>query len=529
MLNELHQGGCMLLDDEVGRVAIAGPSAAGVDAREGAAYLLAQAEVEKLNNINAREAVDWVKVSTSCVSVLREEGKDLGAAVWLLCAWYSLHGVTGLRSGVRVLRDLLQHYWAELTPPEARVRARRGQIEWMLDWLDRALSKGSDPVMPECIEGLLADWDALEEIWSERDAQSPGFFRLRRCLASLPVEQECLVVASPAAEPSSALSGDEQMPLQCNEPISAPAPAPELVRVHPENMDAKGVVRAIEEGLHSLGALIPLGLQGDYPPAMLFRINRQVAWVTLEAEPPAQQSITRIPPPPNSQVKAFAAIRSAGSALAIVQFCESRLLTYPYWLELNRVCHAALLELGPDGGSAAASVVLEVRHLMARLPGLAELKFASGVPFADGATLSWLEAISPAPVQAERGDAIGAMIDEAGAEAVMGRLDSALQSLHVHLGGLSTGRDRFRLRRAQCELLHRFDPKPQLRLVLDVIIQEALERGVDRWEPELLRPLLELTLQYREGGFRALGSEQLVAMDLPAFWRLTHGGIASQG
>jgi type VI secretion system protein VasJ len=74
------------LDREVGSFAISLTHPAGTNPREGAAFSLAQIEVDKLNNIHAESGVDWQKVADACVKVLREEGKDFNAAVWLLCA-----------------------------------------------------------------------------------------------------------------------------------------------------------------------------------------------------------------------------------------------------------------------------------------------------------------------------------------------------------------------------------------------------------------------------------------------------------
>jgi len=51
-----------------------------------------------------------------------------------------------------------------------------------------------------------------------------------------------------------------------------------------------------------------------------------------------------------------------------------------------------------------------------------------------------------------------------------------------------------------------------------VLLQEAREQRLDRWEPELVQPLLELALGYDEGGLKTLWAEQLAAMDMSAFW-----------
>ncbi|MFV3016072.1 type VI secretion system ImpA family N-terminal domain-containing protein, partial [Pseudomonas sp. KHB2.9] len=103
------------LDREVGSFAISLTHPAGVNPREGLAFSLAQIEVDKLNNIHAESGVDWQKVADACVKVLREEGKDFNAAVWLLCAWTTLQGISGLATGVHIVREMLELYWETLT------------------------------------------------------------------------------------------------------------------------------------------------------------------------------------------------------------------------------------------------------------------------------------------------------------------------------------------------------------------------------------------------------------------------------
>ena len=93
---------------------------------------------------------------------------------------------------------------------------------------------------------------------------------------------------------------------------------------------------------------------------------------------------TRLPPPPDSEVETLARLQSVGEPLDIVRFCERRLVAYPFWLDLNRVSHAALGRLGESAANAAASLAGEVRQLLARLPVLVELSFANGQPFYDG-------------------------------------------------------------------------------------------------------------------------------------------------
>ena len=496
------------LDENLGMAAICVTGAVGDSPREGASFATAQAQMDKLSNIHAQSCVDWEVVAASCVKILREEGKDLTVAVWLVCAGTSLAGVSGLVSAVRMLRGLLEQHWPVFSPPLVRLRARRNQIEWLLDWLDLKLNDAFEPVMAGQHAQLLKDWNAIDAFWSEQDSQAPAFVRLRRRLADLPVQAATLSPLSPAP----AESADTPV---CTEP------APTIVAVsEPKALSVDTIDQVVDERFAAFRPLIEMHLQSPTMQPLLLRVNRLRAWFTLEVAPPSLDGTTRVPPPPAVQVENFAQVLRCGEPLDIVRFCEERLTVYPYWLDLNRASHAALSCMGAQGSPAATSVALECRHLLARMPTLAGLTFADGQPFANSATRSWFESLAPVIRCADNVDAIQALIDAAEHDAMEGRLSDALRSLQVHVETIGGGRDRFRLRHAQCDLLHRFDPRVCLRVALEVLLQEAQALALDRWEPELLRPLLELVLEINEDARTSVWGKQLAAMDLLAFWRL---------
>jgi type VI secretion system protein VasJ len=510
-----------VLDDTLGASPVSDTRPAGGNPREGATYNGAQEQIDKLTNINASSGVDWVLLADLCTRILRLEGKDLNAAVWLLCAWTSNRGADGLVCGVRVLRDMLENYWNELTPAPSRLRARRNQCEWLLEWLDARLAGSFDPIPASHRQRLVDDWDAVDTFWKEQDNEGPGFFRLRRRLLELPVLPEAASVAEPvalAAEPSA--EQGTQAVAQRSVSATAPAIAPVLAAVSFESNES--VEKSIGSVFSSLTPLINFCLEEQAILPLLYRLTRQMAWMTIEQAPPAQANITRLPAPAENQLESFIRLQASGDPLDILRFCEGRLATYPFWLDLNRASHAALSRLGASASAAASCVILETRQLITRLPVLLELSFADGQPFADGITRSWLEELrGPGREGASGLDVIDQFIAEAKQTATEGLLEDALASLQGRVQQSAAGRDRFRLRRAQCELLHRFDPRAQLTVALDVLLKEAQDIGLQRWEPDLLRPLLEMAVAGGEGRAQSEWNSQLAAMDLSSLWRLS--------
>jgi type VI secretion system protein ImpA len=82
---------------------------------------------------------DWPRVAALASEALLTRTKDLQIGTWLAEALLKLHGFTGLRDGLKLIRGLEQNFWDGLYPPldeegDADDRAR------LLAWLDDKLS-----------------------------------------------------------------------------------------------------------------------------------------------------------------------------------------------------------------------------------------------------------------------------------------------------------------------------------------------------------------------------------------------------
>jgi type VI secretion system protein VasJ len=84
-------------------------------------------------------------------------------------------------------------------------------------------------------------------------------------------------------------------------------------------------------------------------------------------------------------------LRESGDAEALLKASESRLPEYIFWLDLNRLSAEALLRLGERFDKAHEAVCQETAFLVHRLPGLADLSFSDGTPFANSDTIKWLK------------------------------------------------------------------------------------------------------------------------------------------
>lgn len=530
----------VLFDRDVGQHPIQADHPAGVSPRDGEAFAALKAHIDQLTDIHASTAVDWTSVVALANGILQQEGKDLAVGAWLAAGLLETSGLTGLGNGIRVLRDLVTTYWDDMSPPATRMRGRRNQIQWLLDHLNERLQAGRDSyaAMPAAAHAaMLEDWEALDSEWQRHDDEAPAFYGLRSALRNLPVE------APPQPAPAiDAAPQETPGVVPANAPDIAPAqpatnrsvaPPPASIATPPAAGADPGA--AADAALTGLRPLVDWYLQTQPTLPLLFRLNRVCAWATLEQAPPVQGGVTLLMPPPLQIVSSFEQIAQTGEPQAVVQFAESHLTTHRYWLDLNRASHAALTRLG--AADAAACVGFETGRLIARLPQLASMKFNDGQPFADAQTLAWLESFTRGGEGASAGqddaDDLQSISTAAEADAAAGRLDDALDRLQDAARRTEGLRKRFRLRLAQCSLLHRFDGRADIRALMAPLIDELDAHRLQQWEPELAREALALAaaVELRYGAEDAGPSHPLLAklasLDCRAAWQLSQSTAAA--
>jgi type VI secretion system protein ImpA len=116
---------------------IPGPTPSGKNAREIKDYdslKEARREEEALSQGEWKRDIkvaDWQKVIQISTRILSGDSKDLEVAVWLLEALVKRQGFTGLRDGLRVLRELHTQFWDSFHPviEDGDREIRTGRLE----------------------------------------------------------------------------------------------------------------------------------------------------------------------------------------------------------------------------------------------------------------------------------------------------------------------------------------------------------------------------------------------------------------
>ncbi len=98
-----------------------------------------------------RRPANWGVVIEKAGSLLKSSSKDLWVVAWLIEALVRVHGIAGLRDGMRLCRELCEEYWDSIWP---RPNDEEGGYEWtlsQLNGLDETLGKSIDriPLFPK--------------------------------------------------------------------------------------------------------------------------------------------------------------------------------------------------------------------------------------------------------------------------------------------------------------------------------------------------------------------------------------------
>ncbi len=374
----------------LGKEPISPDQPTGSDVRYEPAFEELQAEIDKLSSPSAAGGVDWKKVTTVASEILAGKSKDILVASYLAVAQLYTDKMEGLALGLRIFRDLLDQFWEDLYPPKKRMRGRLAAIEWWLERTDIALQPlKTTPHPPEALEQIKENLDQIEKRLGEYLEKPPSVKVIQRLLDSIPVlseeEEKSVAEASPPEEKPQPVT----IPDRKAEKTPPSAPSVEAEDITSEK-DAQRVLRA---GLQKMRQVAAFLNEKDPVNSLSYRCTRLAAWSTVETLPPAVEGKTRIPPPAAQVINALNDLRQKGDWEGLVKSAERRLSQFIFWLDLNRFVAEALVSLGGSFRDAHDVVCQETGFLLHRLPGLNDLSFSDGMPFADAETKQWFKSI----------------------------------------------------------------------------------------------------------------------------------------
>lgn len=484
--------------DDIGRTPIPGSLPGGQDSHYEPAFAQLQAEIDKLSSVTAGGAVDWTRVVDLAGEVLSTQSKDLTAAAYLAVGLTQTRGLEGLGLGARILGDLTTAFWEDCFPPKKRLRGRMAAYAWWqektLAWLKN--SADPEPMPDEKHHALLVDVQALDKALGELLPDFPPMSDLIAVLRRLPVLPDA--ASAPEAGQSGA-APTASVPQAAGAPAQQAAAAPQ---------DAKSARVALAAAALDFATLA--GREESSDP-WVWRATRLGAWLKLKGLPPAEGGKTMLPPPEPAVKEALQALLSQGHYLEAALGAEAQVPSELFWLDPHRVAAKALEALGAEFASAHSAVCEEMCFFLAWLPGVEQLAFSDGTPFADAETRSWLSSLATGHPGRQASGVEGAgrsvELDKARAAAEKRFAEQDVAGALDYLGQAerraASGPVRLRLMLTQMSLLGRAGHWPVAVSLADAVVGEVERRGLEEWDPELA---LEALLAAREA-YTGLGGE----------------------
>lgn len=513
----------MAIDFEALLLPVSSDAPGGVEPRETPQYEAVFAEIERLTSPSADRQPDWPKVETQSAELLKTVSKDFMVASWLSAAWIEKSGIEGLSAGLGLFAGLLKTYWETGFPPVKRLRGRRNAVTWWTDRVIAWLSHAAPAPLPIEIHTLLVERiQAIDGTFAEVDPEAPSLNELINLIKRLEVIEpvvapEAVTNASPLAQaqqtaPGTGTAGSSTTTGAANASVLAATTTAtgsqfgNLSKV--VNLD--DLVSALASVFSYLGDASQKLFELDPYNPLAIGLNRFGARGALFSLPQVQGQATLIAPPSMAEVQSFETVCAAGNPQGVASFCEGRLATYPFWLDLDRQSALAYGAMGPAAATMRSAVIDEVLAFVKRLPGVERLTFSDGTPFADEATKAWI-----ATCQAERmgGGAIDKFSEakkQANESVGSGDSDAAIAALQEFLSNTRSGRDQFRARVALVELALGLKKDLDVQPLIDPLLDECERLNLMYWEPELA--LLAWSLKLRAA--RAVAKQLEDSQDL---------------
>ncbi|ECI6680382.1 type VI secretion system protein TssA [Salmonella enterica subsp. enterica] len=434
-------------------------------------FLLMRDEMNKLSGANTDLICQLAE------SLLLTQAKDVRIATYYI--WARLHrdGERGLAEGLALLAGLVERFGTTLLP--SRPASRKMALEWLagekiLDSLARypEVAKDDFANIVAALNLLVASFSA----WPEEQLP-PSLMQLVHSLESRLAQSGGMN----AVVPQNSAVASVVTP-------SSPAGTP-LVGTISSGRDLLDQAKALARYLNEQ----PQGWLSAH------RLMKTLRWDTVHELPPDVDGKTRLAPPrteSRNQLKRLYAQQNWTELLEQADLMFSTGVSH-FWLDIQWYLHQALAKAGAPWDKWTAVIRQDLALLLERLPGLENLAWNDGTPFADDVTRNWIAQqvlkqedsawLTGAPATpAESSDIdVLALEPEALEMADNNGVDVALGWLQSRPGIVSV-RQRLLLRLLMARMAEQYGKNEMALLLLEELDTTAQELTLTQWEPELL-------------------------------------------
>lgn len=461
-------------------------SFAGTDVRFSNEYEAVERELGKAQSIHENGQVDWAKVRELGEVLLRTQSKDLRVAAWLTWALFEQDSFQGLLAGLGLLQYLCSYHWSEVHPAKPRTRA--AGLNWLLPRLERAL--GDDAAFKEplpLLHRLQEQLAALEAACTiHLGNEAPLISPLNRRLESM-----IRRVADSQSQPE-AIEAEVAQVKQTTAPLHTFGAPIE------NEKDAHKALRTQQEGARSLCAW---WLKQKATDIRALRLNRTLSWLAIEALPEHNaDQITQLRGLPMDKLKAYQDSLQRGTHADLLVEIELSLAKAPFWLDGQRLAWECLQ--GLNAGMAMRELEVHFALFVQRFPGVLELRWHDGTPFADPETRAWIAVqVMPHLQSADAPPGVDTdshhvpwerALEEAQSVLRTEGLKPAIRLLGQGTHAAQGARERFLWRFAMARLCFSARKYELAKVQLEALDQRLQHPELNAWEPGLALQVLHL-------------------------------------
>ena len=324
---------------------------------------------------HASGQIDWLKFAKQR-KPSAYPSKDLRVGAWLTWSLYQRESFPGLLAGLGLLHHLSENNWADVHPLKPRTRA--AAIGWLVPRLEQVITeniaiKEQLPMFRQLSEHL----SGLEAACAEHLGDDSPLL--------LPISRRLKTMIQRAADnqPAPGVVGAAvaQVKQAASQLLTPGAPID-------NERDAHKALRAQQESARPLCAW---WLKQKATDLRALRLNRTLLWMTIDAVPERNaEQITVLRGLPLDKLKLYQDRFDQGKYADLLVELEASLAKAPFWFDGQRMVWECLQNLNAE--LAMREVEIHFALLIQRLPGIVELRYHDGAPFADPSTRAWIAA-----------------------------------------------------------------------------------------------------------------------------------------
>ena len=471
---------------ELAKTSISKEGFSGEDVRFSSEYEGLESELSKAQSMHESGQIDWLKICENSETLLRTQSKDLRVCAWLTWGLYQRESFQGLLAGLGLVQHLCENHWAEIHPGKARTRA--AALSWLVPRLEQVLNENI-PIKEQLplFRRLLEHLEGLDAACTEHlGDDAPLLLPICRRLKNM-VQR----AADNQPEPGLVGAAVAQVKLAATQLFTPGVPID-------NEKEAQKALRAQQENARPL---CTWWLKQKATDVRALRLNRTLLWLPIDAIPERNNDqISALRGLPVDKLKAYQDRYDQAQYADLIVELEASLTKAPFWFDGQRMVWECLQELNAE--MAMREVETHFALFMQRLPGIIELRFHDGTPFADPATRAWISAnvtphlqTSNAPRKVEVANSQLAWelaLEEALPILRKDGLKAAVQILKQGLHSAHGGRVRFFWQFALARLCFAAKKYELAKTQLEALDQTLHDSGLQTWEPDLVLEVLNL-------------------------------------